>query len=69
MSVTRSAATTGERTVLDRLVQAGITPERALAHIREGWVLVDGRPVTDPDTAADLPAHVELRAIPWTSDG
>ncbi len=69
MTTTDSDVTTGARTVLDRLVQAGITPERALAHIRGGWVQVDGRAVTEPDAAADPPAHVELRAIPWTRDG
>jgi hypothetical protein len=52
------------RTVLDRLVQSGISPERALAHLRGGWVLVDGAVVRDPAAPAEPPARVELRSIP-----
>ncbi|MHA6783098.1 hypothetical protein ACVGOW_19180 [Pseudonocardia saturnea] len=47
-------------------MQSGIARERALGHVRGGWVLVDGRKVTDPDAPAEPPVHVELRAIPRT---
>jgi hypothetical protein len=50
-------------TVLDRLLDAGITEERAIEHIRRRAVLVDGRVVTDPGTPAELPARVELRFV------
>lgn len=43
------------------LCQAGITEERALAHLRDGWVLIDGTVVTDPDTALQPSERVELR--------
>lgn len=58
-----------ERTVLDRLVQSGISRERALEHLRGGWVLLDGRTVRDPEAKAEPPAHVELRAIPRSARG
>jgi hypothetical protein len=68
METSRSSTAVAERTVLDRLVQSGISRERAIEHVRGGWVLVDGRKVTDPDAPAELPAHVELRSIPRTPD-
>ncbi len=49
------------RTVLDRLLQAGITEHRALAHLRDGWVRVDGEIITDPGHDATPPSQVELR--------
>ena len=52
-----------KRTVLDRLLQAGISESRARAHLGEGGVIVDGRVVTDPDHPADLPSRVELRFV------
>jgi len=58
-----SNLTVAERTVLDRLLQAGISQERALRHLRDGGVLVDGRVVTDPASAAALSSRVELRFI------
>jgi len=59
-----------ERTVVERLVQSGITEERALQHLRDGWVRVDGEPVTDPSHPAEPPAHLEFRMIaePYRGD-
>lgn len=57
-----------ERTVLDRLMESGITQERAVAHIRGGWVLVDGERVTDPASPAGYPARVEFRTVPRSLD-
>ncbi len=59
---------TPHRTVLDRLLEAGITQSRALAHLKRGWVELDGAKVTDPDLPADKPAHVELRMRPPYDD-
>ena len=59
-----TAATTMQRTVLQCLVQAGITPQRALAHLKRGWVRVDDVKVTDPEYLAESPAHVEMRPRP-----
>lgn len=64
METSRETAAVADRTVLDRLVRSGISRERAVEHVRGGWVLVDGHAVTDPDAPAELPAHVELRSIP-----
>jgi hypothetical protein len=64
MDTSRSSTAVAERTVLDRLVQSGISAQRAIEHIRGGWVLLDGHRVTDPDAPAEPPAHVELRVIP-----
>jgi hypothetical protein len=50
-------------TVLDRLLAAGINPERAVQHLEAGRVSVDGAIVTDPDTAAAKPARVVLVAV------
>ena len=50
-----------DRTVLDRLLQAGITEDRALDHLRERWVRVDGEIITDPQHVSSPPAQVELR--------
>lgn len=50
-----------DRTVLDRLLQAGITEARALDHLRERWVRVDGEIITDPQHVASPPSQVELR--------
>jgi hypothetical protein len=59
--MTTSGTTLKDRTVLDRLVQAGITEVRALDHLRDRWVRVDGQIITDPKHAASPPAQVELR--------
>ena len=61
-------ATVTQQTVLDRLLEAGITPARALAHLKRGWVEIDGKLVTDPDAPADPAAHVELRMRPPYDD-
>lgn len=53
--------TTTNSTVLDRLLQAGITEDRAKQHLHERWVRVDGEITTDPARAAAPPAQVELR--------
>lgn len=49
------------RTVLDRLLEAGITEHRALAHLHDRWVRVNGEIITDPAHAATPPSQVELR--------
>ncbi|GAA1194984.1 hypothetical protein GCM10009608_33030 [Pseudonocardia alaniniphila] len=49
-------------TVLDRLVAAGLSPERAEEHLRSGRVQVDGETVTDGDRAAPAPARLVLVA-------
>lgn len=51
------------RTVLDRLLQSGITEARALDHLKGGWVRVDGTRVEDPTHPAPPPSHVELKVI------
>ena len=50
-----------DRTVLDRLLQAGIAKDRAMNHLRDGWVRVDGQIVTDSTQSAPPPTRVELR--------
>lgn len=67
METSRDTAAVADRTLLDRLLRSGISRERAIEHVRGGWVLVDGRRVTDPGAPAELPAHVELRSIPRTA--
>jgi hypothetical protein len=47
-------------TVLDRLLRAGISDERAQRHLSSGAVVVDGERVTDPNTPAALPARIVL---------
>ncbi|GAA3232642.1 hypothetical protein GCM10017691_27480 [Pseudonocardia petroleophila] len=64
MDTSRSSTALAERTVLDRLIQSGIAPDRAIEHIMGGWVLVDGEQVRDPQASAEPPAKVELRSIP-----
>lgn len=59
-----TATTTSHRTVLQRLVEAGITPQRALGHLKRGWVRVDDKRVTDPEFLAEPPAQVEMRPHP-----
>jgi hypothetical protein len=61
-------ATTTQQTVLDRLLEAGITRDRALAHLKRGWVELDGSLVTDADAPAEPAAHVELRMRPPYGD-
>jgi hypothetical protein len=51
------------RTVLDRLVQSGISEARALDHLKGGWVRVDGKKVKDPTYPATPPSQVELKVI------
>jgi predicted rRNA methylase YqxC with S4 and FtsJ domains len=51
------------QSLVDRLVQAGISEARAKNHVRRGAVLVDGRVVTDPASEASLPARVEIRFV------
>jgi hypothetical protein len=57
-----------QRTVLQRLSEAGITPQRARAHLKRGWVHVDGVTVTDPEFLAESPAQVEMRPRPPYDD-
>jgi hypothetical protein len=52
-----------QHTVLDRLVQAGITEPRAVHHLADGWVRVDDAVVTDPAAVAEPPARVEIRIL------
>ncbi|MEJ2862168.1 hypothetical protein [Actinomycetospora flava] len=47
-------------TVLARLVQAGLSEERARTWITNGGARVDGEPVTDPDAPAAPPSRVVL---------
>lgn len=59
-------ATTGntlDRTVLERLLQSGISETRALDHLKGGWVRVDGQKVEDPSYPAAPPSQVELKVI------
>ena len=37
-------------TVLDRMLRAGISDERAQRHLSSGAVVIDGERVTDPNT-------------------
>jgi hypothetical protein len=65
MAIMSDTATTNlGRTVLQRLLEAGITPERARAHLKRGWVRVDDIKVTDAEYLAESPAQVELRPRP-----
>ena len=59
--MTTTGTTLKDRTVLERLLEAGITRERALDHLRDRWVRVDGQIITDPEHVAGPPAQVELR--------
>lgn len=67
MTTSGSTKMRSNRTVLDRLRESGITEVRALNHLQGGWVLVDGKTVTDPAHMTTPPSQVELRVI-W-SDG
>lgn len=64
MTMSTSGAVVGpDRTVLDRLLQSGITEGRALDHLKGGWVRVDGQKVQDPAYPATPPSQVELKVI------
>lgn len=63
MTTTASTTTVAQHTVLDRLLAAGITRDRALSHLADGWVRVDDVVVTDPDQPAEPPADVEIRIV------
>lgn len=69
MENSTSGVAVAERTILDRLVQSGITEARALQHLRDGWVRVDGEPVTDPAHPAEPPSRVEFRIIVKSEQG
>lgn len=47
-------------TVLDRLLAAGLSEDRARNWIAGGGTRVDGQPVTDPAHPAAFPAKVTL---------
>lgn len=49
-----------EPTVLERLIRAGISRDRACAFLGAGAVRVDGTQVTDPETPAAPPARIVL---------
>lgn len=49
-------------TVLDRLVAAGISEDRARHWVTSGGVRVNGEPVTDPGTLAPVPARITLHS-------
>jgi hypothetical protein len=46
--------------VVDRLLAAGLSPERIEQHLHAGRVQVDGQVVTDPSLSAPPPARVVL---------
>lgn len=48
------------RTVLDRLVDAGVAQHHAERHIRYGRVTIDGTPVQDPHTLVERDQRVVL---------
>lgn len=48
--------------VLDRLVAAGISEDRATHWVTSGGVRVNGEPVTDPGTPAPVPAKITLHS-------
>jgi len=52
MSITKDATTARPQTVLDRLLESGISQQRARAHLQRGWVWLDGTIVTDPEHLA-----------------
>jgi hypothetical protein len=45
-------------TVLDRLVAMTISEERALSHLKAGFIRVGGEIITDPNHVADGPIVV-----------
>ena len=63
MTTSGSTVVGPDRTVLDRLLQSGISEARALDHLKGGWVRVDGQKVKDPASPATPPSQVELRVI------
>lgn len=58
-----NGAAAAKRTVLEWMVRAGISEERALEHLRDGWVRVDDELVTDPNYPTDASSHVDFRVI------
>jgi hypothetical protein len=64
MSITKDTTTARPQTVLDRLLESGISQQRARAHLQRGWVWLDGTIVTDPEHLAERPAKVVMRNRP-----
>lgn len=52
-----------DTTVIDRMLAAGLSLERAEGHLRAGRVSVDGELVTDPSHPAPKPVRVVLVAL------
>jgi hypothetical protein len=65
---TSGSTAVADRTVLERLMQAGITQDRAMHHLSDRWVRVDGEIITDPTHGAEPPAQVELRFKPLSDE-
>jgi hypothetical protein len=65
---TESTSVINKQTVLDRLMDAGITEARALEHVRRGAVLVDGHVITDPTSDATRPARIDIRFVRRADD-
>jgi hypothetical protein len=63
MATSGSTLVGSDRTVLERLLQSGISEARALDHLKGGWVRVDGQKVQDPAHPATPPSQVELKVI------
>jgi len=63
MTTSRNTLVAPNSTVLDRLLQSGISEARALGHLKGGWVRVDGEKVEDPTYPATPPSQVELKVI------
>ena len=68
MGTTQSTAVITRQTVVDRLVEAGITEARALEHVRRGAVVVDGHVITDPGSDATPPARIDIRFVRRADD-
>ena len=50
-----------DTTLLDRMVAAGINPEKAVRLIRAGAITLDGELVTDPNVPAPHPSRITER--------
>jgi hypothetical protein len=62
VSTTHDETSTVPATVLDRLMAAGISGERATHWVTSGGVRVNGEPVIDPTTPAPMPARITLHS-------
>jgi hypothetical protein len=57
------------RTLIERMTDAGIDPDKARRHIQDGWVRLNGEYATSPDQPGGKPLRYVIQPPGPTTEG